>query len=182
MSTSEYNDLFLKCQSTGLYHVFCFDVIGCKKMWNEGKGDYYNQKICKLITLIYNKIIIKELYENKKILVFDDGYNRFWNEDRKCFGFKDEPFKFGDLVGFTVYRDSISREEVMEIFEECKEIVDIDFDFHVADGYYETDDWTEGQDKYFRGYCIDLLSNLHKPYNKKIREELEKIKMKTLTK
>lgn len=176
MSTSEYNDLFLKCQSTGIYHVFCFDVVGCKKMWYEGKGEYYNKKIAKLITLMYNKIIIKELNENKKILVFNDDYNRFWNSDRKCFGFKDEPFKFGDLVGFTVYRDSITNKEVMEIFEECKEIVGIDFDFHVADGYYETDDWCEGQDKYFRGYCIDLLSNLHKPYNKKLRKELEKRK------
>ena len=49
-------------------------------------------------------------------------------------------------------------------------------------GYYETDDWTEGQDKYFRGYCIDLLSNLHKPYNERLRKELEKIKAKTFTK
>ena len=39
MSTSEYNDLFLKCQSIGMYHMFCFDIVGCKKMWAEGK--YY---------------------------------------------------------------------------------------------------------------------------------------------
>ena len=59
--------------------------------------------------------------------------------------------------------------------EECKEIIGIDYEFHYSDGYYETDDWCEGQDKYFRGYCIDLLSNLHKPYNKKLRKELNKI-------
>lgn len=107
----------------------------------------------------------------------------FFGEKRKNgFGFKEEPFIFGDLVGFTVYRDSISTEEVIDVFNECREIIGIDYEFHIADGYYETDDWTEGQDKYFRGYCIDLLSNLHKPYNESLRKELEKIKAKTLTK
>ena len=85
-------------------------------------------------------------------------------------------------MGFTVYRDSITNEEVINIFNECKKIIGIDYDFHIADGYYETDDWCLANEKYFRGHCIDLLSNLHKPYNKKIRKELEKIKMKTLTK
>ena len=32
MSTHEYNDLFLKCQETGIYHVFIFDIEGSKKM------------------------------------------------------------------------------------------------------------------------------------------------------
>ena len=180
MSTSEYNDLFLKCQSTGMYHVFCFDIVGCKKMWAE--GNFYTIDLFRLITLVYNKLHLKEINENKKILVFNDGYVFLCEKRKNGFGFKEEPFIFGDLVGFTVYKDSITREEVIDIFNECKEIIGIDYEFHYADGYYETDNWLEGQDKYFRGYCIDLLSNLHKPYNERLRKELEKIKAKTLTK
>ena len=59
--------------------------------------------------------------------------------------------------------------------EEEKEYLQIPFDFHIADGYYETNNWVEGKDKYFRGYCIDLLSNLHKDYNKEVRKKLKKI-------
>ena len=32
MSTPEYNELFLNCQSTGMYHVFTFDIKDSKKM------------------------------------------------------------------------------------------------------------------------------------------------------
>lgn len=32
MSTFEYNDLYLKCQNTGKYHVFVFDIISSKKI------------------------------------------------------------------------------------------------------------------------------------------------------
>lgn len=31
MSYEEYNDMFLKCQDTGKYHVFTFDIVGSKK-------------------------------------------------------------------------------------------------------------------------------------------------------
>ena len=31
MSTFEYNDLYLKCQDTDIYHMFVFDMIGSKK-------------------------------------------------------------------------------------------------------------------------------------------------------
>ena len=30
------------------------------------------------------------------------------------------------------------------------------------DGYYETNKWEEGNLLFFRGYCIDMLSNYHK--------------------
>ena len=47
---------------------------------------------------------------------------------------------------------------------------------HLADGYSETNNYEEGNEKYFRGYCIDLLSNLHKDYNKEVRKALQKQK------
>ena len=32
MSTFEYNDLYLKCQDTGIYHMYVFDIKDSKKM------------------------------------------------------------------------------------------------------------------------------------------------------
>ena len=175
MSTSEYNDLFLKCQDTGKYHVFTFDIIGSKKM-DSNKRKQAQYKIIELAMMMYRTIKKIERKENKKILVFEENFSKLGEYRINDFGVKQEPFLFGDLIGFTVYRDTISKEEVMQIFESSKKVLNIDFDFHTADGYYETNDWKEGSEKYFRGYCIDLLSNLHKDYNKEFRNALQKQK------
>lgn len=179
MSTHEYNDLFLKCQETGQYHVFTFDIVGSKKMDRKTRHEA-QFKIVELIFMMYGKLEKKQLEENKKILVFEDEFTKLGEERLNVFGYKQEPFLYGDLIGFTVYRDTITSEEVIDIFNKCKKALEIDFDFHIADGYYETNDYVEGKDKYFRGYCIDLLSNLHKPYNKQLRKELIKQKSKKL--
>lgn len=173
MSTHEYNDLFLKCQSYAPYHVYTFDIKDSKKM-EAITREIARQKLLKFITLMYNKIYIKGMNENKNILLSEPNYSHI-GEYSNGFGMKVEPFILGDLVGLTVYRDSITNEEIMQIYNECKKEVDINFEFHVADGYYETDDWCEARDKYFRGYCIDLLSNLHKPYNAHIRKKLKQM-------
>jgi len=175
MSTYEYNDLFLKCQETGKYHAFCFDIIGSKKMDCKTRGEA-QLKIIELIFMVYRKIEKKQLEENKKILVFEEEFTKLGEQRLNVFGYKQEPFIYGDLIGLTVYRNSITSAEVIDIFNTCKNVLGIDFEFHVADGYYETNDWIEGQDKYFRGYCIDLLSNLHKPYNNQFRKQLTKQK------
>lgn len=173
MSTSEYNDLFLKCQDTGKYHIFIFDIIGSKKM-DRNKRKQAQYKIIELVMMMYRTIEKIEIKENKKILVFEENFSKLGEYRINDFGVKQEPFLFGDLIGFTVYRDAITNEEVIDIFEKSKKVLNIDFDFHIADGYYETNDWIEGSNKYFRGYCIDLLSNLHKDYNKDVRKQLQK--------
>ena len=177
MSTNEYNDLFLKCQNTGKYHVFTFDIVGSKKMSSITR-QIAQYKLVKLNLLMYQEIENIEKKENKKILVFEEDFTRY-GEERKVrknvFGFKQEPFLIGDLIGFTVYRDTMTRDEVIKIYEKLRKELDIDFEMHLADGYYETNNWIEGKEKYFRGYCIDLLSNLHKPYNKEVRKKLQLI-------
>jgi len=174
MSAHEYNDLFLKCQETGKYHIFTFDIEGSKKMERKTRYDV-QYKIIELAMMMYKIIQQKELKENKKILVFENEFTKLGEPRLNVFGYKQEPFMFGDLIGFTVYRDTITNEEVIEIFNKCKKKLEIDFEFHIADGYYETNNWVEGKEKYFRGYCIDLLSNLHKPYNKEVRKKLQLI-------
>ena len=171
MSSFEYNDLLLKCQDTAPYHLFTFDIVESKKMDKEtrSKAQY---KLRDLAILNYKMLEYIEKIKNIKILV-----RPYEGLSTKNIGFTKtdkEPVVIGDLTYFTVYRDTIKREEVIEIFECCMSLLDIDFKFHYADGYYETHDWCEGNTKYFRGYLIDILSNLHKPYNKKIRKLLKK--------
>lgn len=171
MSTYEYNDLFYKCQSIGIYHVFIFDIKDSKKMENR---DVAQVKLIQLLLMMYSKIQEKELLHNKRILVFEEDFTHYSESKLNSFGYKQEPFIYGDMVGFTVYRDSISNEEVINVFNQSKEIVGIDFGFHLADGYYETNNYEEGNTKYFRGYCIDFLSNLHKSYNDNLRKSVLK--------
>lgn len=172
MSSFEYNDLFLKCQKTALYHVFTFDIVDSKKMDSETrtKAQY---KLINLAILNYKILKYIEKKRNKKILI--EPFNNL-NQNRIGFSQNDnEPVVIGDLTYFTIYRDSMSNKEIIDIFNSCVDLLDIDFKFHIADGYYETNDWCEGQTKYFRGYCIDTLSNLHKPYNKNLRKKMKKL-------
>ena len=48
-------------------------------------------------------------------------------------------------------------------------------EFHIADGYYETNDYGEGGTKFFRGYCIQTLETLHKP---DVKKEIQRVKRK----
>lgn len=175
MSTFEYNDLFIKCQDTAPYHMFVFDIEKSKEMDNETRLKAQYQIIDLAIT-IYRKLQIKEQEENKKILFIEDDFSHLWDKKRKnkSLGMKCEPFLLGDMIGFTIYRDSVSREEVLSLFEETKKELNIDFNMHEADGYYETNKYEERKNKYFRGYCIDILSNLHKEKNNGIRKALSK--------
>lgn len=175
MSTFEYNDLYLKCQESGKYHMFVFDIVNSKKMSNQGRWNVQN-KMIKLMTRIYKTIEKIQESTNRKILVFDEDLVTFKNcKPIRGIGFKQEPFLFADTFGFTIYRDSLDKEVIYYIYEYFKKSLDINFDFHITDGYYETNYYAEGNKKYFRGYCMDILSTLHKENTQK---ELKKLKKK----
>ena len=175
MSTFEYNDLFIACQETAPYHMFTFDIEGSKQMDNKTRLKAQYQIIDLAITM-YRKLQKKEIEENKKILVWEDDFIHMWDEDQKSkgIGMKSEPFVLGDMVGLTIHRDSVSKEDVYSLYEETKHELNINFNMHLADGFYETNDYGEGGRKYFRGYCVDLLSNLHKDKYSEVREALSK--------
>ena len=85
-----------------------------------------------------------------------------------------EPFLLtGDLMGFTIKRDSLSANQVDYIFEQKKKELKINYSFHKANGFYETDKWEQAQEKYFRGYCIQQLEENSKIDRKK-QEESER--------
>lgn len=175
MSTYEYNDLYLKCQHKGNYHMFIFDIVDSKKMEDEAR--YEAQiKMVNLMNNIYEKIKEIEQNQNKKILVFEDNFVTFKSNLQPIgFGFKQEPFLIGDTFGFTVYKDSIDKKTIENIYNYYKQSLKIDFDFHLADGFYETNEYQEASAKYFRGYCLDLLRTIHK---KETIKTLNKIKTK----
>ncbi len=174
MSTYEYNHLYLQCQDTGIYHMFVFDIVDSKKMSFEYRNEA-QIKMIKLMNRMYKTIEKIEKTTGRKILVFDDDFVTFKSGKKVLgFGFKQEPFLFGDTFGFTIYRDSLDKDIIYYIYEYYKELLEIDFDFHLADGYYETHDYAEGLTKYFRGYCVNILSILHKKSTIKELNQLRK--------
>lgn len=164
MSTYEYYDLCEKAQNNkkSKYHVFVFDITHSRNMSREERCiAQYNME--KLMLRIYNEIKNMEEIEGKEILLREDvvSYEERSTVSNK-FGLLYEPFLFADTFGFTVYSGSISDEEVLEIYNRCKLEMGIDFDFHVNNLYYETNDYGEGCELFFRGYAIDMASTMHK--------------------
>ena len=170
MSTSEYHDMFIERQNKGNYHMFVFDISGSKKM-NPHAREKATLQMEKLMYKIYNEIKQIEEHTKTKILVMDiDGIVPY-EENHKVmykFGMLFEPFLFADTFGFTIYRNSLPKEKIMSIYQKYKQELNISFDFHLADAYYETNKWEEGTELFFRGYCIDILSNYHKNYIEKV--------------
>lgn len=162
MSTFEYNDLFLLCQQTGKYHMFTFDIVNSMEMDNMSRK-IAQEKTIKLMKSMYQAIFEIQEKTGRQILVFEDDFVSFdSNLPLVGFGMKREPFLIGDTFGFTIYRDSLDKDTILNIYKHFKNSLNIDFEFHISDGYYETNDYDEGHTKYFRGYCVDLLSNFHK--------------------
>ena len=162
MSSLEYTDLFLKAQnnSTSPYHIFTFDIVNSKGLDRE---DYLliRNTLFKIINDLLELLKKIELDQNKTILI-----NKEFDDHSSGFGLKTEPFILGDMIGFTIYRGSLSFDEIMDIFDKIKKHYHFDYPLHIANGYYETNNYEEGNKKLFRGYCIDILSNMHKTENK----------------
>ncbi len=164
MSTDEYNNMFLKCQSTGIYHMFTFDIKNSKSMTNEQRF-IAEKKLYRLLLDIYNYLQKLETKIGKKIVLEKELLkDEVWS--------KEEPFFVGDAGEITIYRDSISDEEFINIFNNFKEKEEFDYELHMNDGYYETNHWNEGNTKYARSYCFEFLTNMHKPKYDGLRKRL----------
>lgn len=164
MSSIEYMDMFVKCQSNdnALYHVFTFDLVNSKGLTSE-ELCYAEYTLLHIIIELRNVLKKYEKETDTKVLVFENGFSNF--EDNKSpdeFGLKVEPFKLGDMVGFTIYRDSMSKYDILSLFESIKLKYNFNYPVHISNGYYETNNYYEGNTKLFRGYAIDILSNIHK--------------------
>lgn len=171
MSSSEYTDMFLKVQETNNapYHMFSFDIKDCKKMGPTKRwlaqydlfllGDLLKEELEKLENSLGRKILL--------------GENELGNLEGLM---KDNPFVFGDSLVITIYKDSLSRDQMYTLFNEFKDGMGIDYDFNTSDALYETNDYGEGAHKLYRGYCAQILMELHKDNYKNVKKKLRKIK------
>ena len=159
MSWYEYNDMFEKAQKIGKYHIYILDIVGSRDLSRE-KYIIAHRLQRKLLSTVYNRIMEIEIERKSKILHNIDIMNRF--------GFTCEPIIFGDLIGFTVLRDSIEREVIYNIITNLKYSMNITEKYHFADGFYETDDWKRALMEYYRGYCIQYLEFISKQNKIKI--------------
>lgn len=159
MGDFKYKYLFSIAQNKGKYHMFVFDI---KKSKSYGKETGNIEKTSRiLIKNIYHRLEEIEAREEKVILHRNPDFVDM--ESDTMLLYLCEPFNFlGDLYGFTTIRDSISNEEVYKIYLEEKEKLKIYWDFNIIDGYYETDNYSNGDIEYFRGNCIQQLEELSK--------------------
>ncbi len=178
MSYDEYLDLYLKAQKNtdALYYVVSFDVVDSKLMpVEERTALQYN--IDSIMKYVYCKILEKEIELKRQILIKDNRFVRPWiQHDSNVHCVFCDPYILGDNFQFTVLRDTMTKEDIIELVNECEKKLNIKVDFHIADGYYETNEYGEGNTKFYRGYCLETLGTLHKLDIKKKINRLKKVK------
>ena len=181
MSYYEYKSLFDRCQKDAPYHLFVYDMVNSRQVKDMNKRQ---SDVARLLFAVYEEIKKLEKQTNKIILhrSKDLQYCKLKKEDGKYKiqrpenierGDLLEPFVIlGDLIGFTIERGTLNPLQVDYIFEQKKKELGLNYSFHKANGFYETDKWEEADQKYFRGYCIQQLEEISK-LNNKAREDEE---------
>ena len=177
MAYEEYFDLYLLAQekSDAPYYIVSFDVINSKKTTKE-ENIRMHKNIDVIVKYVYNKLLEAEKILNKPVVVRDERFFKPWRREISKWSWNGnymDPFLFGDCFQFTVLRNTITKEQIVELVNECKDRLNMKEGFHIADGYYETNNWDEAGTKFYRGYCIQTLETLHKP---RIQKELKKVK------
>lgn len=161
MSYNEYTNIFLKAQDIGMYHMIVFDVVNSRSILPQERALLQN-KFIKLTELVFNHLVNLEKKLGKDIILKENNFYRVWETKKENIGYLMDPILFGDCIGFTIYRDSLDKRIIVDIFNMYKKQLGIEVEFHVTDGYYETNDYSLGNKKYFRGYCFQFLEAYHK--------------------
>ena len=164
MSYFEYKDMFYNCQNSGKYHMFIVDIAGSKKLDTKQLNECFD--------------LIKEKMESITLFLKNE-YNILHVNDSNMYMGKTY-FQHGDLFGFVVNRG------YKKIVEDLinQEFKDFKYDIHYNCGFYDTDNWVEGGEKYYFGYCIQQLEENSKDFlfkkgqshltNEKIEKEIQR--------
>ena len=167
MSWQEYVSLVPHANLVGKYHLFTFTLCNSSDYPNDVRSEIQKDLI-EIIQELYRRIGLIEEDTFTKITVYEKNFVHFGEKPRFLgLGLLVEPFVFNNSIGVTVYRDSIDTEVVYDLFDEVKDASNPGLDFNKADCYYETNDYSKGLNKFFRGYAISYLVNKQNKVNKK---------------
>lgn len=155
MSYIEYNDLLLKCQKTGKYRLFTLDLIDS----GNAKLEKYND-LRTVMEIIYQDILMLEKELNKQILITNEGFKPPFDENISFL--QEDWFILGDAVGITIYNKVIPTEVIHKIIELNLKEMNLTNSVHQYDLVYETNNYAEGNNKYYRGYAIQTSTSIHK--------------------
>lgn len=164
MLEDKYYDIYLLAQKNldALYYVVSFDIVNSKLL--SPKERYQAQiNIIMIVKYVYDKLLESEKKLNKQVVLKDKRFVRPWDIKNKYNGNFIDPLIFGDSFSFTVMRDTVTKDEIVNLVNKCKESINMKENFHIADGYYETNEYEEGNRILYRGYCLQILQNMHKP-------------------
>lgn len=176
MAFQEYYDLYLLAQENpnAPYYVVSFDTIDSKKLPPDKRTKLTDNMLI-IMSYVYDKLLMKEKEINKQVVIKDERFYTPWAPKKSYMrnGNYMDPSLLGDNFAFTVLRDTITKVEIIEWVNECKTRLNMEEQFHISDGYYETNEYGEGNIKLYRGYCLQILERLHKS---EVQKELRKIK------
>ena len=198
MAAEDYLDLFLLAQKNeqAPYYVVSFDVVNCSSLTDDGLNQMH-KNIDVIMKYVYSKLLESEKELNKQVVVKEERWIRAWDdipmpdpipvyEDsvgsvkiprlvEYYASFTRDPWIIGDCFQFTVLRDTVSKDKIVEWVYECKKMLNMKEEFHIADGYYETNEWKERWNKLYRGDCLAILEQFHKPdIKRRIKREEKK--------
>lgn len=196
MSEDRFLRLFMQAQKNeqAPYYVVSFDVVNCKSLTDD-ENYVMHIYIDIIMKYVYKKLLESEKVLNKQVVVKEERWIRGWKEIpipnpipmlentivptpalvEYRMSFTKDPYVFGDCFQFTVLRDTVSKDQIVEWVYECKKMLNMNHEFHIADGYYETNEYEEGNTKLYRGYCLQILEKYHKP---EVQYELKRIRSK----
>lgn len=175
MAYDDYLKLFVHAQKNpnALYYVVSF---GLANTPSENERIFLDSNILIIVKYVYKKILDKEVELKRQIMLKDKRLLKPWNpESNKCNEDFIEPRINGDSFSFTVLNNTVSREEIVSWVNECVRMLNMNYSFKVSDGYYETNEYEERDNKLYRGDCIQILDNYHKLH---IQRKLNRIRKK----
>lgn len=187
MSYDEYFDIYRNAQQNKCpFRAFCIDVVNSKKvMKQDPKRQLKMFKLFDYISLELLKknknsqvfrnnknnqlnLVLKNInYDKNFIKKYDDilkNINNLFITNLKQVGdtLLANPMITGDCACYFTNDGTLTDKEFLSILKIGIEKFDIDFDFHFLSGKYETENYTEGGNKFYKGYVREILEDVSK--------------------
>ena len=155
MSFDEYIDMYHDCQKKNCpYRAFTFDVVNSR---NQPRYITEKQSFFDLMDTVYSRLHQEEL-DTKTVILLRGKFNQRLDISSNIQNMNHHnPLILGDMMTFFVHNGSISTDRMLEIFTESLQAVNIDYPFHFKTGVYETNDYSLGGKKMYKGYIPQIL-------------------------